>query len=433
MRLVLKILFFVVLTIFAVSCKKTTEKIVPNISILSPESKQLFTLPDTVKVVFNVSHTSDIKYIRVSIDNKNIIPVSGQIFIEPDSNIYNGTVLLPINHLITKDLQPPYYVHIVVDNYSQESSAFREIELRNADNHTSGYIIISKSNIDKINVNYFNDTFDFESSVAMDGNFRDSDISSSSEIICITTTIPDKAIALNSIVGNVIWENNPQLPYPKFNKVLIDNNITYISTRIGRIIGIDNIGGNQIFSTPVLPDSIPNNICVTNNYLFSDFSLRNGNSTLWTVFYKQTGAKYKVILNQVSTLSMYSIDNKDDIICFANTETAGQILYFSFSDNDFTIIKFVDDTIVKTCKISNNTFLYTSGSGLWQYSYNNNSVTKLIDIDDSLVEIKYNSVTDEILLVYPSKIMIYSFPDMLHIKNIELESAISAVEIKYDY
>ena len=60
------------------SCNKDEKVSEPVVEIFNPEYQQQFLLPDTIDVRFSVNHNKPIEYIRISIVNYNMIPISDQ-------------------------------------------------------------------------------------------------------------------------------------------------------------------------------------------------------------------------------------------------------------------------------------------------------------------------------------------------------------------
>ncbi len=434
MKLILKLVSLILISWILYSCAKNIKINEPIVEIYSPVFKQQYLLPDTVYVSFRVEHNKPVEYIRISIDDKNIIPVSNQEFLYPEGNNYEGDLYLPVS-LLAEDISiPPYYFHVVVSDFSEINHTYREISLLNKEIKYNGCFLIGKSGINMLNINYFDHKFQQKLTTSTNGNYSGSGISANANMIYLITNTPDLVRAISCDKVNIIWSKEPQLPYPEFNSVLVENKLTYFSTAIGRIIGLTNDEGIQIFTTPVLPDSIPINICSTTDYLVSDFSLRKSNSKAWVSFYKKTGNKFQVFPTNYETVSMYGGNNNNLITLFCNKNSIGSIIQYDIVHNNIeTKLELNNIEIHRTCEIDENNFLFSSNGELFQFNKDNQSYVKIKDVDDTIVDLKFDNLNDRLFVLHPNRVDIYSYTGFTKITTIESTNLLKGIELKFGY
>jgi len=429
-----KLIILSFLLSLSISCSKDVKVDKPVVEILSPDYKQLFLLPDTVDINLNITHNKQIEYIRVSIVNTNIIPVSEQVFLYPDGNTFNDEINLFLTLLTDNILLPPYYVHIVVSDFSNDYHTYLEVELSNRNMKYEGCFLIGKSGVDILNINYYNAEFQNELVKETSGNYAGSNISTNADMLYLITHTPDLVKAFNGKNGELMWTQNPQLPYPEFNSTLVDDNIVYFSTAIGRIIGLTTVDGIQVFTTPVLPDSIPMNICSTTDYLVTDTKLRNSNSKIWISYYKQTGKKYQMFPVDYETVDLYGFENENAITVMCNTNSNGKIIRYNVYENNIEESVTVENNkIQQTCKIDENNFLFSSDKSIFHFNWENSSYEKVANMDEAIVDIKFDVVNMRLFVIHDSKAQIYSYPSLFKIAEIESSFSLKGVELKYGY
>ncbi|MFK5855030.1 MAG: hypothetical protein QM503_02790 [Bacteroidota bacterium] len=416
------------------SCTKQHVANEPKVVITKPGYQEVFFVPNIINVSYSVEHESAIEYIRVSIDNKDLTSVSDQYFYYPHSNSYEGDIDIPIDIIPNIIALPPYYVHIVVSDFSNINHTYFEIDLNNKQLEYKGCFLIGKHNINALSINYYNSTFDKEFAFEITGNYIDSDVYTDSKMIYIATTTPDKTRAFEWADGKLAWTKEPQLPYPEFNKITIDNSIVYLSTEIGRILGLSDMDGAQVFNTPVLRDSIPINICVTEDYVFSDYRFRNSGSKFWASFYKQTGSKYQIFPTGIETVDLYNLENANNIIAFCNEGLTGQIITFNVGSNAIESNIILNNIeITKSCKIDKNNFLFTSNKTIYHLNLQTNLTSIIAIADDTIVDMKFNNIYNQVNIAYPNKVEILSYPEFNSLKSIDIPYPIHGIELLYDY
>jgi len=421
------------LTLIIISCNKDTKKTDPLVEIFSPEHKQPFLLPDTINIKFGVTCETEIEYVKVSIVNKNMIPISEQEFLYPETSNYNGNIYLSVNLLTESVNSSPFYVKITVSNFSQVNQTYREIDLMNNKIKYDGCFLIGKNGINTSNISYFNNQYQKIYSTDIVGNYTDSDISINSNMMYLITNTPDKAIAIDCENGETTWTKDPQLPYPQFNRVLVNNNIVYFSTAIGRIIGLTDNEGIQIFNTLVLPDSIPVNLCITDDFLIADTKLRNSGSRVWVTYYIHTGSKYQMFPTNNETVKIFNFEN-NNVVVFCNNNSTGQIIIYNAETNiieNNLIINNIE--IQQSCKINKTNFLFSSTNKLYHFDLINQSYTKIMETEDNIIDIKFDHINSQLFVLQINKLETLSYPELNNIGTIETSYPLYRIELKYSY
>ncbi len=434
MRNIFSAISIILLLWILISCNKKSYVKEPIVNIYEPVNKQVYVLPDEIHIDFSVEHDKPIEYIRVSIDNSEMTHVSNAYYYYPEGNSYNADFNLPVEILQEKVVAPPYYMHIVVSDFATVSNTYREVELSNGKMKYKGCFVVAKHGVNILKISYLDDLFNIKYNFGISGNYMASGISGTLGRLIIATRLPDYVRAYNSNDGNREWIKVAQLPYPLFNNIRIDKGKVYISTGIGRIIALDNGTGSQLFNTPVLRDTVPGNICLTNDYLISDNTLRNSGLRLWISYYKPTGVKYNMFITNFETVDLYAVGTLNYMIAFCNNGTSGHIITFNVDGNyiysDFVI---TDKNINHSCKIDSENYLFTTDKGIFSFSRNSEAIVKVSDIEEGVVDIEYNYINNQVLIVHFNKIDIFSYPSFNKIEDIEMLDSIRDVELLYGH
>ncbi len=217
-------------------------------------------------------------------------------------------------------------------------------------------------------------------------------------------------------------------------RVGFNNNITYVSTEIGRIIGLAHETGNQIFTTPVLTDSVPFNICLTKDYLISDIRLRNSNSKAWVVYYKQTGAKHEVTTTNFETTKLYGDSKSNTMIAFCNINNVGEIITYNATNGSIeNRLKADNIKINQSCKIDEYNFIFSSNKLLFHVDIQNNTMNQIAVADDDILDIEFDIINNKIILVYSNKAEVLSYPSLTITKTIESDNELNGIELLYTH
>jgi hypothetical protein len=434
MNISLKILVSLLILIILSACAKEKSNDEPVVNIYKPEFKEAFLLPNIISIGFSVEHTKPLEYLRISIDNSDLVAISEQYFLYPESNYYKGDIEVDVGIIPNEMLSTNYYVHIAVSDFNEVNHTYLEIDLANTNSDFKGCFIIGKHQIDRLNIDFYNSMFEKEYTFEINGNYSDSDISEKSNMLVVATSTPDNVRGFDCANGELKWKIDPQLPYPEFNKVVADNNLVYLSTEIGRIMGVTSDEGSQIYNTTILRDSIPLNICVTNDYIIADYRLRNSNSKLWASFYKNTGSKFNVTTTNIETIDLYGYAAENKMVAFCSNNSSGEIITFDISTNNIENRTIINNTeIVNSCKIDNNNYLFSSSRSLYHFDWQNKSVTYITELEDDIIDLKYDFVYKKVFIAHTDRLVIYTYPELIYSNTIEIPYFINAVELLYGY
>jgi len=413
---------------------KENSKDEPAVVIYSPDYKEVYMLPEIINIDFSIEHTKLLEYVRVSIDNSEMIAISSQQYFYPEGNSFTDEINIPVDNIPDESISPPYYVHIAVGDFTEVNHTYLEIELINSNSDYKGCYIIGKHEVNMLNIEYFNKEFEKEYSFEIDGNYSDSDVSERSNMLIIATSKPEYTRAFNCNDGKQEWKKQPQLPYPEFNKVVADNNMVYLSTEIGRIMGVTSDEGTQVYNTTILRDTIPENICITNDYIIADFRLRNSNSKIWASFYKSTGSKYHVLTTNFNTVELFGITNENKMVAFCNNNNSGEIITFDVANNIIESSNYIENKeIHHSSKLDDNNYLFTSNSTIYHFNLQDNLVTALTETVDDIIDIKYNYINNQVIISTINKVEVFSYPEFSLISTIDIPYTVKAVELLYGY
>lgn len=419
--------------LFCFSCSKDEKIPDPVVSIITPLENQVIQLPNTIEVDLTVQHVIPIEYIRVSIINKDLTPLSEIEYIHPSGETFSGKVNLFLSNLPTTTQKEPYYIHIVTDDGNNTNHDYLEIKLINSEIKFQGYAIIEKKQVNSFEIGLFDNKFQNTVNVMMDGTFSGIESSQITGSLYVTTEIPELATAIDFYSGETIWQNEAQLPYPEFTGLKTDETTLYLSTAIGRIIGVTEDYGSQIFHTNILPDTIPHNIAITENYLLADHTLRTSGKKVWVSFYKATGSKYQIFLTNYNTVNIFSItDNK--AIIFANSDNSAEIITFDIESNlSENQISAASQRISKVCKIDNNNYLFSDNKSIYTLNIESNSYNWYYDSSDSIIDLKFEPISQTVYILTSTNIQKIHYPEYLFFETFYNANNLIALELIYDY
>ena len=411
------------------SCKEKETYYKPELTIFSPEEGSLLLVPDIVMVDFSIEDVEGINYIRVSIDNKDYIPMTIHKFIYPDAGENTFSVELTIDNVILKYFKPPYCVHIVV-NMDEEHNYYLELETLIRENSFNGLVVVGDNGVQSTSMQYFNKNLSLSNSSALPGEYTDFCVNSYFSSVVVATKLPYKIVNLSLKTNEQLWEKSSGAPYPGFNQIVNMNEVVYSSTNDCRIIGC-NSAGNQLFVTHQLNDSVPEYFCVTDDFIFANLNLRNSGNKALQSYYLATGSRYMTYQTGGTIVSIKPLSRNKAVI-FKNSNSNASIIIFNI-ENNYTEFVTSTDSISAICSKSDTTFLINSKNRILLFDASGNTLSIVGNISERLSEMKFEKTNNQIIGISKNQIKVYSYPQLQEQKTIDLQTENCSLDLIYSY
>lgn len=424
-----RVLYLVILGLTLISCKKITLPEAPEVYLYSPVINQIINIPDSVYINFTVNSSREIKSVSVSIDNSNQVPVSTPSVFTPNENEFEISDYIFIETIAQQALIPPYYLDILIDDGEYSFHYFSKVDLIPRSALFNGVIAFNQINDYTTGIKQYDLNGNILVENVISGAFVDSEISNLNKLYYVATENPEKILAIDIENHNTIWEKDGIMPYPDINKLSINGNLIYQSMNIGRITGMLLSDGTNKVITPTLPDTIPQNICITENFIFTDFILRNQSKRGFYSFYASTGERFGRSLVDFNTQALF--DNDDSAIIFGNSNSA-LIIDFDIINNQ--VIKeynLSDYNIEHVCQIDINTYIFSDGSKIAIFNRLVGTAETIYELDFYVSDIKYENLSQNIYIASEGGIYIIN-RNGTEVANHSEGNNMKAIELLYE-
>lgn len=410
-------------------CKKEEQVQDPILSINSPEQGSHIYIPGTVVIDFSINNSDNVNYIRVSIDNSDIIPMTKQEYIEPESSDTSFTLELTVDAVTTENFKPPYYVHIAIDNGSLHHY-YSELDVSIRDQEFIGLAVSGKTGLQSSKIDIYNNVYTLDSSLIINGNITNLCANNYTSSIYISTELPEKIINISLPKLEINWEKESAAVYPGYNTIVDMNDIVYASTNDGRIIGLRS-NGNQSFTTLPLSDSVPEKFCITDDFIITNLNLRGSQDKFLQSYYLASGNRFSKYSFEGNTIGIEALSNNRALI-FSNFNSSGLLVVFDIEDN-YIVSSLATGIIKAICKKSDNEYLYASDQEIILYNYLNNTISIIGSIEGTISEIKFEKNNNLMIITFDNNIKIFSYPQLQLLHTIDLQISNCSTDILYSY
>ena len=416
-----------------ISCNKTVTYSPPTIDIVSPLENSFFQLPGFIEVQVYVASNHKLSYVRISLDNEQLTPISTSKFFYPDSN------LVVINYDFQLDQIPhgqsgPFYLHIAVDDGIEINHEFREVKLNNADMVYKGFYLFSQPMPNRIQIDYYDTDARNQYFEMLDGDYVDSDVSAKQDMVYISTNKPSALFAFEFNDQNLQWAKEPLNPYPEFLDLLHAGSSLYSATGNGQVSNLSDVSGFVKVITPVLPDSVPAKIGVCEDFFIGDFWVRNKPGRSWVVFYKITGQIFHRHSSDIQVIDFYPIGQSNGFSVLGNKDAKGIYLKYLVEEKLISdSFVFADGEISNTYKMNENEFLVAIDRHLYVFNVTDKSTKVIHEFSSEIVAINFDPINNNLFVVLENTLEIFSYPSMIELNAIHTQHSIKGLELRFAY
>ncbi len=420
---------FLWIILFFTSCKDDGIPMEPKVSIFFPSENQDIYLPDALEFEFKAESEKSMNSIRVEIVNNNLIPLTQSNIYYPDDVIYNAnsSLIFDTTGLNNQILVPPYYFKIRIETNDNSFFFYRKVNLIPRDKEYIGFVTISQQSYNSMIVELYDEKNMLTKSIELDGEFSDSEISNEGELF-VSANYENKTYAISLNDEEITWEINGQLPYPEINKLKLVDNIIYQSEGIGRIIGIQKNTGVIKLTSLVHADTVPKLLGISDNYIISDYTLRNNNKAGWYSYYKPSGNRYSRFEHDFITKAIFT--NNDKALIFCNSIDKAHVIDFDIVTNMIISNNELPGVIIDhTCRVNNNLFIITKENTVYQYESGSFPVM-IYMAANPIIDIKYNDTASSLFLLHNNSVTIINLNgDVIEKKS--LNNNLVSIELLY--
>jgi len=355
------------------ACSKK-EDAPPEIVVLSPDELQAFVAGDSIPVIANIHHSSEITSVKVSLLNSEYITVVQPRYFYPGNSSFILDILFATDISLTSGAY-----NLLISATGSENTRNTYVSLMISGEQWKFERMLAVCNQNNLSTPVFE--FDLQGNyqkiIDFDHACVDSDISSFYRQIYLVKPEPSVLFAYNLDDLSVDYTFGAIPPYPEFFDV--DCSIflsTDIATANGEIISL-NQGGGQTMKTSTSTDTVPR-LVLRNFSRYIAYCEKRSGPKQFIRQYWDTGILRADLPVDIKVIQLYGID-ATRVVLFGNED--GQACIYTYWVDDV----FVDQNIEipggeVTCVVQTGTFEFLIGheNGIFYYDNASGSITEWI-------------------------------------------------------
>lgn len=414
------IFFFILLmACIQLSCEKTDDGTPPSLYIFSPDDHDVFSVGDNIHVVGTVTHKLPIKSIKITLwDNFNV-PVLDPLYVYPDDYGYNLDEMYPINDA---SLESGTYILLIAASDGQNTTkVYRTLQITGVHRYFERLLAVGQPNTLKTIVYAIDTAGNYQDILDLPHGYSGSGISSGQRQLYMLKPEPSAmtAYSLDNIAEEYVFTASP--PYPVFYDVYYNDQLTYVSSGNGDIIGL-NSTGSTVYVTPQNMDTIPLLLHQHFDLLLSACSRRGGPEKFIRQHFAGTGVFRAGLKVDFSGVAFFSIDEGSTLI-LGNMTDESSIFVYDVNHNYLTDKTDMPSGLIRDAvQISTGNYLISHDAGIYHYIHASKTLVELlpgVEVDamaydytrqllyfaevekTSVCKVDNAEIIDEITLPYP--------------------------------
>jgi hypothetical protein len=362
-----KFLIFILAAItltFSLSCSKE-DQVEPLITIISPIEYQEFDLPTKIVVKGIVEDDRQLQFVRVGIlDERQATAAAFQeLKISGNKQEFQITLFIDSKHLKSGR----YYISATVSDGKNERKAFRWIYLSEVQKEELGTVVVMSTgqSTKAIQLDSEGNTNEIYS---YSGDYIGSTISANFQTLTIAGKRSGDAVSINLEDNKRIWtEPSFHFSEPTFTGLAMYNGINYLSFFSGVTYGREQNGSNQVEFYALNGFYTVESFASNNRIIAFQKEITGGNKKKLAVYYGGTGFYFHDIAVSEEIVSICA-GVSNEILAFGNLAGSGYSVVYNYEQNNLKPSnKLAGGEVRKAIQLENNTWLYSSRTGIYSY------------------------------------------------------------------
>lgn len=393
------------------SCKKEEDTTKPLVTVYSPNDFEYINVFDPVMFTGVAEDETDLVNVTLQVLNQDLIPVETPVSFTPEGNTFDFSrgITLEDIHLTSGT----YYAKVSASDGFNTTSVFVEINVIEVNRVLSGVVIMSMSSSNTLEVHIDDLTAGIQPLKSFPNyNFGAATVNSYHQQVIVAGGTQGDLVSFSPSLGTVEQWTQPIGSNSPFNWFLdVDFSrstlLTYTSlSDAGQVKGYDAFGGLKT-SFSSLSGFHPGKLLVVGDLLLVEQQpIATGSSRLATYFASSGVLEEDAPLN--GTVVQMFRRNTTEVYVFTNNGGQGKFEIYDVEGNSYWEPNTVPIGEIRDVAFADaNTLYIAHETGIFRYTYNNNSMIPLINGLDAS-RLLYDDTEQRLIAVDGASLLYYN-------------------------
>lgn len=396
-----KLLTVGLLVILLFACQEDDPEIIPVLDFTSPSLSSVLRPPDTVLISGTVEYPGDFE-MEISLLNSDLVPVAQKVVLSlngPKANFSLNYEVLSAD-LPTGD----YFIRAKINN----TSFYREINLVQSDLEKVGYLILTQSGVNSIDVYWYSDG-QLEMKRTVQSDYAGSAVSSMDDVLVVAGAFQSGLNAFSIPEVSPLWTVNKETGFglPDFSSVFYGGNRFYAGRRDGRLNAYDS-NGSEVLDTYTFSQHYAAQGVVADEKLFVELVPQPGTSAGIQLGVAAQdngfGLQQSLVGHDIRAMVPMGINR---LYTFWNETGVGQFESYNYAQNGFESFFTLPSKVVNdACAIDGSRVVLAMADGIYIHNYTNNNFGRIIPLN-SPYQVEYDPIDGELAAAVNQEVRVY--------------------------
>ena len=419
----------VISTLILSSCKdKEDDATYAKVQIFEPASGSVYSVGESIKVRASIYHDKIVSSLTISLVNDHNIAMSTPVGLIPNQQSFELDEDLLIDN---PNLESgSYNIMIKVSDGTVDTRAFQAVEVNGIEPELKRLLVVTQFNSLKSNISIIDSVYNVTQILGIARPYVGSALSSKYNQFYYITPNPSRLMTYDLNDTVLDWEYSAQSPYPIFEDIYYTDDLVYLASQNGNIVGLNQAGENK-FGTVTHDDRVPQKIYKHENLIISDQRTRSNYFRYFTLFYSVTGAFANQHRSDLEVVEFFS-RNEHEIIAFGNElESAAVKVYEIEANNSYIPAGTLNGKILNAVQVNDNGVLLAMDYGVLLYNLINFEHYLVFD-HDHVSAMEYDPLNNLLYMSEGNKIFVYTYPGSALFHTISMDYPVLNLHLLYN-
>ncbi|MCF8217532.1 MAG: cupredoxin domain-containing protein [Bacteroidales bacterium] len=395
--------------LLAFACQKKGDVQDPEIEITQPESNSYFSVPDSIHVKADIRDNENIKWVQLSLVNKDQTPVAATKTIQPiDRKEYHLDTYYHVEDILLNSGE--YYMQVRVSDGTNTRNGLKKVYINEAERKLKYFLIVTASNPNQVSLYSLDSSASKNYITSEPIDYFASTFHSRNQQLIIAGKSVYGVKAFHAKDYQKAWNfqasGNPVGSYFRALTKTEDNILLGIYN--GEIIEI-NKSGNKIRTYDSDNNLFSYQLLKTENFLIAAQQDVPANKQFITSFFPDWGGVHNQQFSNFKSKALYPMGPKEVLIP-GNHNNQGGIWQYDLTSLTLWKARSISQGKIHTsCQISDNDYLIAGNNQIYWYQVHINSLTTWKQ-NTSVDKIYYDELTNSVITVNGQKLRFLDFP-----------------------
>jgi hypothetical protein len=307
---------------------------------------------------------------------------------------------------------------------------FQPVEIKGIPVELRRLMVITRLNTLKSNVYFIDSAYNINRILGINKEYVGSAVSSQYQQFYYISPDPSRLFTYNLEDTLLAWDYNALLPYPILEDVYFAENLVYVASQNGDIIGLNSAGQNQ-FGTVTHSDRIPEKIFKHYDFIIADQRTRSNQYRYFALFFAQTGAFANQFRSDLEVVSFFS-RNENEIIAFGNKNGQAKCIVYGIEENNGAEPAAMPaGMILEGVQVNDNEVLLAMDYGVIEYNIQTFQYHLVFAYDD-VVAMDYDTLNQFLSIARNEKVLFYEYPGSNLLETVTMDEPVLNIHFLYN-